>query len=220
MRGSGCPCPCSAGTATRAPSSSTRPSGATASARASPSPAAARTARTTVPTSSRRTAPSSAAGSATIASPPRPAYAALHAVYRLLRLHVNFFQPVQKLVGRVRVEGRVRRVYDRAQTPYQRLCATGVLKPEGARRAPAALPQPQPAPAPPPARRGARAASGRSPPRRRPCRAAFSHDRPSATFAQWAQDPRSRGAAHTWVSLSNGPLARAPGGAPDGNRYF
>ena len=51
-------------------------------------------------------------------------------VYRLLRLHVNFFQPVQKLVTRVRVGRRVRRVYDRAQTPYQRLCATGVLKPE------------------------------------------------------------------------------------------
>jgi hypothetical protein len=60
----------------------------------------------------------------------KPAYAALHAVYRLLRLHVNFFQPVQKLVTRVRVGPRVRRVYDRAQTPYQRLCATGVLKPE------------------------------------------------------------------------------------------
>jgi hypothetical protein len=48
----------------------------------------------------------------------------------VLRLHVNFFQPVQKLVDRVRVEGKVRRIYDRAQTPYQRLCATGVLKPE------------------------------------------------------------------------------------------
>jgi hypothetical protein len=60
----------------------------------------------------------------------KPAYAALHAVYRLLRLHVNFFQPVQKLVTRVRVGPRVRRVYDRAQTPYQRLGATGVLKPE------------------------------------------------------------------------------------------
>jgi hypothetical protein len=58
------------------------------------------------------------------------AYAALRAVYRRLRLHVNFFQPVQKLVERVRVGSRVRRVYDRAQTPYQRLCATGVLKPE------------------------------------------------------------------------------------------
>jgi hypothetical protein len=43
---------------------------------------------------------------------------------------VNFFQPVQKLVERVRVGSRVRRVYDRAATPYQRLCATGVLKPE------------------------------------------------------------------------------------------
>jgi len=61
----------------------------------------------------------------------KASYAALHAVYRLLRLHVNFFQPVQKLVDRVRVGTRVRRVYDRAQTPYQRLCATGVLKPEG-----------------------------------------------------------------------------------------
>jgi hypothetical protein len=60
----------------------------------------------------------------------KAAYAALRVVYRLLRLHVNFFQPVQKLVTRVRVGRRVRRVYDRAQTPYQRLCATGVLKPE------------------------------------------------------------------------------------------
>jgi hypothetical protein len=60
----------------------------------------------------------------------KPAYAALHAVYRLLRLHVNFFQPVQKLVTRMRVGSRVRRVYDRAQTPYHRLCASGVLKPE------------------------------------------------------------------------------------------
>ena len=60
----------------------------------------------------------------------KPAYAALQAVYRLLRLHVNFFQPVPKLVTRVRVGPRVRRVYDRAQTPYQRLCALGVLKPE------------------------------------------------------------------------------------------
>lgn len=60
----------------------------------------------------------------------KAAYAALRAVYRLLRLHVNFFQPVQKLVTRVRVGRRVRRVYDRAQTPFQRLCASGVLKPE------------------------------------------------------------------------------------------
>ena len=58
------------------------------------------------------------------------AHVALHAVYRLLRLLVNFFQPVQKLVRKVRDGARVRRVYDRAQTPYQRLCATHELAPE------------------------------------------------------------------------------------------
>ncbi len=60
----------------------------------------------------------------------RAAHAALGEVHRLLNLHVNFFQPVQKLVEKVRTGPRVRRVYDAAQTPYQRLCATGVLKPE------------------------------------------------------------------------------------------
>ena len=64
----------------------------------------------------------------------RVAYAALGEVHRLLRLHVNFFQPVQKLIDKVRVGTRVgtrvRRVYDQAQTPYHRLCASGVLKPE------------------------------------------------------------------------------------------
>src|SRR2546428_494937 len=45
------------------------------------------------------------------------------------RVHVNFFQPVQKLVTKHRDGARVHRVYDRAQTPYQRLCASGVLSP-------------------------------------------------------------------------------------------
>ena len=57
----------------------------------------------------------------------KAAYAQLARVYRLARLHVNFFQPVQKLVTKSRAGARVRRVYDRAQTPYQRLCASGVL---------------------------------------------------------------------------------------------
>jgi hypothetical protein len=60
----------------------------------------------------------------------RPAYAQLQRVYRLARLHVNFFQPVEKLVTKTRQGARTHRVYDRAQTPYQRLCATGVLAPE------------------------------------------------------------------------------------------
>jgi hypothetical protein len=57
------------------------------------------------------------------------AYAQLRRVYRLARLHVNFFQPVQKLVSKHRDGARVRRVYDRAQTPYQRLAASGILSP-------------------------------------------------------------------------------------------
>jgi len=59
----------------------------------------------------------------------KAAYAQLARVYRLARLHVNFFQPVEKLVTKHREGARVHRVYDRAQTPYQRLCATGVLVP-------------------------------------------------------------------------------------------
>lgn len=57
----------------------------------------------------------------------KAAYAQLRRVYRLARLHVNFFQPVQKLVTKHRAGARVQRVYDRAQTPYQRLGDAGVL---------------------------------------------------------------------------------------------
>lgn len=57
----------------------------------------------------------------------KAAYAQLARVYELARLHVNFFQPVQKLVRKTRAGARVHRVYDRAQTPWQRLGATGVL---------------------------------------------------------------------------------------------
>jgi hypothetical protein len=57
----------------------------------------------------------------------RAAYAQLTRAYELARLHINFFQPVQKLVTKERRGPRVHRVYDRAQTPYQRLGATGVL---------------------------------------------------------------------------------------------
>ena len=57
----------------------------------------------------------------------KAAYAQLARVYDLARLHINFFQPVQQLVRKERRGPRVHRVYDRAQTPYQRLCATSVL---------------------------------------------------------------------------------------------
>src|SRR6202022_1642326 len=59
----------------------------------------------------------------------KAAYAQLARVYRLARLHVNFFQPVQKLVSKRREGARLHRVFDRAQTPYHRLCASGVLPP-------------------------------------------------------------------------------------------
>ena len=57
----------------------------------------------------------------------KAAYAQLARVYQLARLHVNFFQPVQKLVSKTRHGARVHRRFDQAQTPYQRLAAAGVL---------------------------------------------------------------------------------------------
>ena len=60
------------------------------------------------------------------------AYAALQEVYRVLRLYVNYFQPVVKLIGKERVGNRVRKRYDTAQTPYQRLVAAAVLSAEAA----------------------------------------------------------------------------------------
>jgi hypothetical protein len=57
----------------------------------------------------------------------KAAFKALDDVYTLLRLYVNFFQPVLKLVGKTRNGARVHKVYDTAQTPYQRLLRSGVL---------------------------------------------------------------------------------------------
>ena len=57
----------------------------------------------------------------------KAAYHQLEYLYTLVRLHTNFFQPVCKLVSRERDGGKVYKRYDRAQTPYQRLLASGVL---------------------------------------------------------------------------------------------
>jgi len=51
----------------------------------------------------------------------------LNRIYDLLRLYVNFFQPVMKLVAKTRHGARVHKVYDTARTPYQRLLEAGVL---------------------------------------------------------------------------------------------
>jgi hypothetical protein len=42
-------------------------------------------------------------------------------LYKDIRLYVNFFQPVMKLVSKTRIDGKVKKVYDKAQTPYQRV---------------------------------------------------------------------------------------------------
>src|SRR5207253_7673138 len=48
-------------------------------------------------------------------------------LYRAVRLYVNFFQPSMKLVTKTRTGSRVRRTYGPAQTPFQRVLASGVL---------------------------------------------------------------------------------------------
>ena len=57
----------------------------------------------------------------------KAAFAALQEVYRSLRLTVNFFQLVQKLVSTERTGAKVRKSYDQAQTPYRRLLASEAL---------------------------------------------------------------------------------------------
>ena len=63
----------------------------------------------------------------------KAAYGQLKRLYRLVRLHTNFFQPVQRLVRKQREGARLRRWHDRAQTPYQRLCAAQAVSEDGRR---------------------------------------------------------------------------------------
>jgi hypothetical protein len=58
------------------------------------------------------------------------AVAAMNALYRQeLRLFQNLFLPSVKLVRKVRVGARIRRVYDRPQTPFERVCACPAADP-------------------------------------------------------------------------------------------
>jgi hypothetical protein len=57
----------------------------------------------------------------------RQALETLNRIYYLLHLYTNFFQPVMKLVCKSRHGVRVYKVYDTAQTPYQRLLKLGAL---------------------------------------------------------------------------------------------
>lgn len=45
-------------------------------------------------------------------------------IYADLRLYVNFFQPVLKLIGRVQLDGKMVKQYDQAATPYRRVLAS------------------------------------------------------------------------------------------------
>jgi len=47
--------------------------------------------------------------------------ALLTSIYADLRLYINFFQPVLKLVFKGRVDGKFIKTYDQASTPYQRI---------------------------------------------------------------------------------------------------
>jgi hypothetical protein len=62
------------------------------------------------------------------------AYRQLAELYRAVRLYVNFFQPSMKLRTKTRTGSRVRRTYGPAQTPFQRVLASGVLDVSSQRR--------------------------------------------------------------------------------------
>ncbi len=53
--------------------------------------------------------------------------ALLRSIYTDLRLYINFFQSVLKLVGKERIDGKTVRTYDRATTPYRRVLALNSL---------------------------------------------------------------------------------------------
>jgi hypothetical protein len=53
--------------------------------------------------------------------------ALLRSIYADLRLYINFFQPVLKLIGKERIDGKTIRTYDRAATPYRRVLALDTL---------------------------------------------------------------------------------------------
>jgi hypothetical protein len=55
---------------------------------------------------------------------------ALGRLYDVLRLYVNFFQPSMKLISKERVDGKVKKRYDAAKTPYQRVLDSPLVSDE------------------------------------------------------------------------------------------
>jgi hypothetical protein len=53
--------------------------------------------------------------------------ALLGSIYQDLRLYINFFQPVLKLIAKVQLDGRTVKKYDQAATPYRRILALNII---------------------------------------------------------------------------------------------
>ena len=51
----------------------------------------------------------------------------LQSIYADLRLYINFFQPVLKLIGNEQLDGKTIKKYDQATTPYRRALALDQL---------------------------------------------------------------------------------------------
>jgi hypothetical protein len=64
----------------------------------------------------------------------KAALGALAGVYEALVLYANFFAPLRKVVAKERLGAKVKKRFDTARTPYQRLLASGVLGEEEAAR--------------------------------------------------------------------------------------
>lgn len=62
------------------------------------------------------------------------AAAHLNRLYSLDRLSLNFFKPSMKLIGKSRNGSRVKKTYDAAKTPWQRLGGTNLLTKEAAEK--------------------------------------------------------------------------------------
>ena len=54
----------------------------------------------------------------------------LNKLYGYLRLYVNFFQPVRRLVQKERIGSRIKKRYDVAKTPYRRVLASSYIPEE------------------------------------------------------------------------------------------
>lgn len=60
----------------------------------------------------------------------KSSYECLERIYNLVRFYINFFQPTMKLISKTRHGAKVHKLYETAQTPYQRLLKLGIINKE------------------------------------------------------------------------------------------